>query len=152
MTHAISSTKYGLVFLFFTIGSSHYMCYVFCICKSLYHWFWSNLLSIIKSPRILSEYNRYPLDIKQFREASKDNDDATLFKIMANYGTWCNESNYSSVVQRVRESSFYVVAGEEVVTALGSEVDRLEKEIQQIVPGIRHVDIEAHNPIVPSPP
>ncbi|XP_058192325.1 metal tolerance protein C4 isoform X2 [Rhododendron vialii] len=41
--------------------------------------------------------------------------------------------------------------GEEVVTALGSEVDRLEKEIQEIVPGIRHVDIEAHNPIGPSP-
>lgn len=38
------------------------------------------------------------------------------------------------------------VAGEEVVTALGSEVDRLEKEIQNLVPGIRHVDIEAHNP------
>lgn len=38
-------------------------------------------------------------------------------------------------------------AGEEVVTALGSEVDRLEKEIQELVPGIRHVDIEAHNPI-----
>lgn len=35
------------------------------------------------------------------------------------------------------------------MTALGSEVDRLEKEIQDIVPGIRHVDIEAHNPIVP---
>jgi len=40
----------------------------------------------------------------------------------------------------------WVVAGEEVVTALGSEVDRLEKEIQNLVPGIRHVDIEAHNP------
>ncbi|KAF7814664.1 metal tolerance protein C4 isoform X2 [Senna tora] len=36
--------------------------------------------------------------------------------------------------------------GTEIVTALGSEVDRLEKEIQVLVPGIRHVDIEAHNP------
>lgn len=45
----------------------------------------------------------------------------------------------------------FFLAGEEVVTALGSEVDRLEKEIQEIVPGIRHVDIEAHNPIVPTP-
>jgi zinc transporter 9 len=43
------------------------------------------------------------------------------------------------------------IAGEEVVTALGSEVDRLEKEIQELVPGIRHVDIEAHNPTGPSP-
>lgn len=43
------------------------------------------------------------------------------------------------------------LAGEEVVTALGSEVDRLEKEIQELVPGIRHVDIEAHNPIDQSP-
>ncbi|KAK6118711.1 hypothetical protein DH2020_047516 [Rehmannia glutinosa] len=63
---------------------------------------------------------------KQFREAAKEKDDSVLLKIMSNYG-------------------------EEVVTALGSEVDRLEKEIQEIVPGIRHVDIEAHNPIVPSP-
>ena len=37
-------------------------------------------------------------------------------------------------------------AGEEVVSALGSEVDRLEREIQRLVPGIRHVDIETHNP------
>ncbi|KAE9616339.1 hypothetical protein Lal_00017453 [Lupinus albus] len=58
----------------------------------------------------------------QFREAAKQGDDAALMKIMSNYG-------------------------EEVVTALGSEVDRLETEIQNLVPGIRHVDIEAHNPI-----
>ncbi|KAK4375340.1 hypothetical protein RND71_006017 [Anisodus tanguticus] len=63
---------------------------------------------------------------KQFREASEQKDDAALLKLMSCYG-------------------------EEVVTALGSEVDRLEKEIQEIVPGIRHVDIEAHNPIGPSP-
>ncbi|KAH9716171.1 metal tolerance protein C4 [Citrus sinensis] len=63
---------------------------------------------------------------KQFREAAKEKDDAALLKIMSNYG-------------------------EEVVTALGTEVDRLEKEIQDLVPGIRHVDIEAHNPVdVPS--
>ncbi|XVE91077.1 hypothetical protein DITRI_Ditri20bG0127000 [Diplodiscus trichospermus] len=59
---------------------------------------------------------------RQFREAAKEKDDSALLKIMSNYG-------------------------EEVVTALGSEVDRLEKEIQELVPGIRHVDIEAHNPI-----
>lgn len=41
--------------------------------------------------------------------------------------------------------------GEEVVSALGSEIDKLEKEIQLLVPGIRHVDIEAHNPKGPSP-
>ncbi|CAN4098061.1 unnamed protein product [Withania somnifera] len=63
---------------------------------------------------------------EQFREASVQKDDAALLKLMSVYG-------------------------EEVVTALGSEVDRLEKEIQEIVPGIRHVDIEAHNPIGPSP-
>ncbi|XP_052175636.1 metal tolerance protein C4 isoform X2 [Diospyros lotus] len=63
---------------------------------------------------------------RQFREATKEKNDAALLKIMSNYG-------------------------EEVVTALGSEVDRLEKEIQEIVPGIRHVDIEAHNPVGPSP-
>ncbi|KAG6620996.1 hypothetical protein I3842_Q045800 [Carya illinoinensis] len=63
---------------------------------------------------------------RQFREAAKRKDDTALLKIMSNYG-------------------------EEVVTALGSEVDRLEKEIQELVPGIRHVDIEAHNPTDPSP-
>ncbi|XP_057968782.1 metal tolerance protein C4 isoform X2 [Malania oleifera] len=63
---------------------------------------------------------------RQFREAAKEKGDAALLKIMSNYG-------------------------EEVVTALGSEVDRLENEIQEIVPGIRHVDIEAHNPIGLSP-
>lgn len=57
----------------------------------------------------------------QFREAAKSNDDAALLKAMACYG-------------------------EGVVEALGAEVDRLEREIQSIVPGIRHVDIEAHNP------
>ncbi|KAI5679548.1 hypothetical protein M9H77_00775 [Catharanthus roseus] len=62
---------------------------------------------------------------KQIREAANQKDDAELLKIMSNYG-------------------------EEVVTALGSEVDRLEQEIQEIVPGIKHVDIEAHNPIGPS--
>ncbi|CAI9114539.1 OLC1v1015286C1 [Oldenlandia corymbosa var. corymbosa] len=60
---------------------------------------------------------------KQFRDAASKNDNEALLKIMSCYG-------------------------EEVVTALGSEVDRLENEIQGIVPGIKHVDIEAHNPIV----
>ncbi|KAJ0754557.1 putative Zinc transporter 9 [Helianthus annuus] len=63
---------------------------------------------------------------KKFRNDAKEKDDAEMLKIM----------------------SFY---GEEVVTALGSEVDRLEKEIHETVPGIRHVDIEAHNPIIPPP-
>ncbi|KAG6521604.1 hypothetical protein ZIOFF_018729 [Zingiber officinale] len=58
---------------------------------------------------------------KQFREAAKSEDDNALLNVMATYG-------------------------EDVVEALGSEVDRLESEIQKIVPGIRHVDIEAHNP------
>ncbi|KAJ8760006.1 hypothetical protein K2173_010862 [Erythroxylum novogranatense] len=63
---------------------------------------------------------------RQFRKAVKEKDDTALLKIMSNYG-------------------------EEVVTALGCEIDRLEKEIQEIVPGIRHVDIEVHNPTGPIP-
>ncbi|GLJ26963.1 hypothetical protein SUGI_0527910 [Cryptomeria japonica] len=63
---------------------------------------------------------------REFREAVKNTEDSALDDIMANYG-------------------------EEVVAALGSEVDRLEKEIQRIVPGIQHVDIETHNPNGPSP-
>ncbi|CAN1298811.1 Metal tolerance protein C4 [Linum perenne] len=61
---------------------------------------------------------------RQFRDGAKMKDDAALLKVMSIYG-------------------------EELVTALGSEVDRLEKEIQDLVPGIRHVDIEAHNPMEP---
>eukprot|EP00850_Spirogloea_muscicola_P014197 SM000100S09424 [mRNA] locus=s100:235772:239124:- [translate_table: standard] len=41
--------------------------------------------------------------------------------------------------------------GEEVVTALGSEVDRLEKEIKGLVPEVLHVDIETSNPRAPPP-
>ncbi|XP_030461597.1 metal tolerance protein C4 [Syzygium oleosum] len=63
---------------------------------------------------------------RQFRETAKQKGDSALLEVMSRYG-------------------------EEVVTALGSEVDRLEKEIQELVPGIRHVDIEAHNPIDQSP-
>jgi zinc transporter 9 len=63
---------------------------------------------------------------KMFREAAKNGDDSAMLNIMSNYG-------------------------EEVVTALGSEVDRLEKEIQELVPGIQHVDIEAHNPTPTDP-
>ncbi|XP_078443065.1 cation efflux family protein [Wolffia australiana] len=62
----------------------------------------------------------------KFRDAARDGDDAALHKTMASYG-------------------------EELVEALGSEVDRLEREIQKIVPGIRHVDIEAHDPRSTSP-
>ncbi|KAJ1257344.1 hypothetical protein BS78_K092600 [Paspalum vaginatum] len=58
---------------------------------------------------------------KQFREAAMSKDDEDLLSVMANYG-------------------------EDVVEALGYEVDRLESEIQKLVPGIKHVDIEAHNP------
>ncbi|GMN48133.1 hypothetical protein TIFTF001_017307 [Ficus carica] len=74
-----------------------------------------------KSEVIGPGFFRFKAEIAMFREAAKEKDDAALLKVMSNYG-------------------------EEVVTALGSEVDRLEKEIQYLVPGIRHVDIEAHNP------
>ncbi|KAG6545589.1 hypothetical protein Mapa_012939 [Marchantia paleacea] len=63
---------------------------------------------------------------KEFHEAVSSTEPGHLDRVMAAYG-------------------------EEVVSALGSEVDRLEKEIQKIVPGIRHVDIEAHNPQGPAP-
>ncbi|XP_047328977.1 metal tolerance protein C4 isoform X2 [Impatiens glandulifera] len=70
----------------------------------------------------------------QFREASKEKDDALLLKIMSNYA------------EEVAKEAAKEVA-KEVATAIGNEVDRLEKEIQEIVPGIRHVDIETHSPI-----
>ncbi|KAK6263917.1 hypothetical protein SCA6_019351 [Theobroma cacao] len=83
---------------------------------------------------------------RQFREAAKEKDDSALLKIMSNYGMQVDElaNTLNDFTASKKGVSF---AGEEVVTALGSEVDRLEKEIQELVPGIRHVDIEAHNPI-----
>eukprot|EP00897_Mesotaenium_endlicherianum_P010658 jgi/Mesen1/9620/ME000659S08985 len=41
--------------------------------------------------------------------------------------------------------------GEDLMTALGGEVDRLETKIKTLLPQIRHVDIEAHNPLGPVP-
>lgn len=32
-------------------------------------------------------------------------------------------------------------AGNDMIGALGAEIDRLEAEIQQLVPGIRHIDL-----------
>ncbi|XP_028776846.1 metal tolerance protein C4-like [Neltuma alba] len=58
---------------------------------------------------------------RKFDEVAAQKDQASQLKFLSDYGT-------------------------EIVTALGSEVDRLEQEIQNLVPGIKHVDIEAHNP------
>ncbi|KAL0341759.1 UNVERIFIED_CONTAM: Metal tolerance protein C4 [Sesamum calycinum] len=71
---------------------------------------------------------------KQFREAAKEKDNSALLKVMANYGTVCSIASFLSYYSARTKSC--VLAGEEVVTALGSEVDRLEKEIQEIVPGL----------------
>ena len=54
--------------------------------------------------------------------------------------------SYTSLRSPQHDLSNHKIVGEEVVTAVGEEVDRLEKEIQRLVPGIRHVDIEVHNP------
>lgn len=86
------------------------------------------------------------VDHVQFREAAKENGDAALLKIMSNYGKRCPEQYAFQLSCIYNISDNFLISGEEVVTALGSEVDRLEKEIQYLVPGIRHVDIEAHNP------
>ncbi|TQD80627.1 hypothetical protein C1H46_033806 [Malus baccata] len=56
---------------------------------------------------------------RQFREAAKEKDDTALLKMMSNYG-------------------------EEVVTALGSEVDRLETEIQALVPVVKAATVRNH--------
>ena len=99
-------------------------------------------------------------DDTQFREAAKEENTA-LLKVMASYGKLCSEECAILIIclnvffffcpSCHLLKNWVFIAGEEVVTALGSEVDRLEKEIQELVPGIRHVDIEAHNPSGPSP-
>ncbi|XP_071715132.1 metal tolerance protein C4-like [Rutidosis leptorrhynchoides] len=63
---------------------------------------------------------------EKIRNAAKEKDRAGIHKIMSFYGA-------------------------EFIKALGSEIYRLEMEIKEIVPGIRYVDIEVHNPII-SPP
>jgi hypothetical protein len=101
----------------------------------------------------------------QFLEAAKDSDSGALDRVMASYGKHLLKI---SVLQSCVSKIFYFpchglealciseylilcYAGEEVVAAVGSEIDRLEKEIQRIVPAILHVDIEAHNPNGPVP-
>ena len=34
------------------------------------------------------------------------------------------------------------MAGKDMVGALGAEVDRLENEVRELVPGLRHIDLE----------
>lgn len=81
----------------------------------------------------------------QFREAAMSKDDSELLRVMANYGMWniCSSIDRSTLATLVWN---HTASGEDVVEALGYEVDRLESEIQKLVPGIKHVDIEAHNP------
>eukprot|EP00898_Chlorokybus_atmophyticus_P003149 jgi/Chlat1/3835/Chrsp26S08839 len=62
----------------------------------------------------------------QMRDATAAKDDAALERLVKEYG-------------------------EAMVTALGDEVDRLEREIQRLVPGITHVDIETHSRTAPVP-
>ncbi|CAG7909179.1 unnamed protein product [Brassica rapa] len=60
---------------------------------------------------------------KQFREAAKRGDDPGMLNVMSNYGMQCMHQ------------------------VLLAEVDRLEKENQELVLEIWHVDIEEHIPI-----
>jgi hypothetical protein len=101
----------------------------------------------------------------QFLEAAKDSDSGALDRVMASYGKHLLKiSVLQSCVSKIcyfpchgmealciSEYLILCYAGEEVVAAVGSEIDRLEKEIQRIVPAILHVDIEAHNPNGPVP-
>jgi hypothetical protein len=101
----------------------------------------------------------------QFLEAAKDSDSGALDRVMASYGKHLLKiSVLQSCIGKVcyfpchglealciSEYLILCYAGEEVVAAVGSEIDRLEKEIQRIVPAILHVDIEAHNPNGPVP-
>ncbi len=101
----------------------------------------------------------------QFLEAAKDSDSGALDRVMASYGKHLLKISVLQscigkicyfpchVLEALCISQYLILcyAGEEVVAAVGSEIDRLEKEIQRIVPAILHVDIEAHNPNGPVP-
>lgn len=51
---------------------------------------------------------------------------------------------YISLEPIVREAMtvFWYAAGKDMVGALGAEVDRLENEVRELVPGLRHIDLE----------
>jgi hypothetical protein len=101
----------------------------------------------------------------QFLEAAKDSDSGALDRVMASYGKHllkisvlqscigkiCYFPCHGLEALCISQYLILCYAGEEVVAAVGSEIDRLEKEIQRIVPAILHVDIEAHNPNGPVP-
>jgi hypothetical protein len=84
----------------------------------------------------------------QFLEAAKDSDSGALDRVMASYGKHLLKiSVLQSCVSKIcyfpchgmealciSEYLILCYAGEEVVAAVGSEIDRLEKEIQRIVP------------------
>ncbi|KAI7737961.1 hypothetical protein M8C21_004923, partial [Ambrosia artemisiifolia] len=104
-----------------------------------------NLLGVVAI--FLIQRNRHAL----IGRAIDDNDMKRVLEFLKNDPVVDSVYDCKSEVIGPGFFRFKAEIGEEVVTALGSEVDRLEKEIQEIVPGIRHVDIEAHNPIIPPP-
>ncbi len=46
------------------------------------------------------------------------------------------------IQEAVTVFSFWHAAGKDMVGALGAEVDRLENEVRELVPGLRHIDLE----------
>ncbi len=124
-------------------------------------------MSITRETRVevLTAVNFLLTCLLQFLEAAKDSDSGALDRVMASYGKHllkisflqscigkiCYFPCHSLEALCISEYLILCYAGEEVVAAVGSEIDRLEKEIQRIVPAILHVDIEAHNPNGPVP-
>ena len=64
---------------------------------------------------------------------------------VAGLGTADSQSNGPHAqMQRSKEcavETFAVCAGSSMINALGAEVDRLEAEVAQLCPGIRHIDL-----------
>ncbi len=124
-------------------------------------------MSITRETRVevLTAVNFLLTCLLQFLEAAKDSDSGALDRVMASYGKHllkisvlqscigkiCYFPCHGLEALCISEYLILCYAGEEVVAAVGSEIDRLEKEIQRIVPAILHVDIEAHNPNGPVP-
>ncbi|MFS7991710.1 putative xylose isomerase-like superfamily, Zinc transporter 9 [Helianthus anomalus] len=107
------------------------------------------------------ERNRMPLigraiddhDMKRVLELLKNDPDTDFngVTLVQNYLSRTGPKEWAKKKDNAEMLKIMSIYGEEVVTALGSEVDRIEKEILETIPGIRHVDIEAHNPIIPPP-
>ena len=75
-------------------------------------------------------------------ECTSQSDQQRGYYTLAARADACREND--CFVHTVTMRSGIAFAGKDMVGALGAEIDRLEAEIRQVVPGIRHIDLVRH--------